>query len=316
MRVYFTSDLHGSDKCWLKFLATPKYYNADVIIVGGDITGKFLVPIIEQRDGSATTTFMGVKRRVRSAEERERLKTQIAYSGAYAFETTEEEYAEYERRPDLVDDLFRRLVLERVERWVALAETRLASQQVRCFVSGGNDDFFEVDDILRQSSVIEVPEGRVVELGHGIEMFGLGYANPTPWNCPRDIPEADLAAKIDALAGQVTRMDRAIFNIHVPPHDTGIDTAPMLDENMQLVLSPSGGLEMIPVGSTAVRDAIERYQPMLGLHGHIHESAGVRHLGRSTIVNPGSEYGEGILRGALIDFDRRGELGKVELVTG
>jgi Icc-related predicted phosphoesterase len=61
---------------------------------------------------------------------------------------------------------------------------------------------------------------------------------------------------------------------------------------------------MAPVGSTAVREAIERQRPLLGLHGHVHESAGVEKIGRTVCINPGSDYGDGILRGAIVELDR------------
>jgi Icc-related predicted phosphoesterase len=69
------------------------------------------------------------------------------------------------------------------------------------------------------------------------------------------------------------------------------------------------------VGSTAVRDALLGIQPLLGLHGHIHESGGMRRLGRTIAINPGSDYGTGVLNGALITL----ELDKVsahQLVRG
>jgi len=316
MRIYFTSDLHGSRKCWLKFLATPKYYEADVIIMGGDITGKFIVPVIWQPNGRAEATFMGRKRRLKKEEDVENLKQQIANTGQYAVDMTPEEYEQYNEDPARLDELFKKLLLERVERWLELADERLRGHNVRCLVAAGNDDLFEVDEVLAKSEVIENHDGQVIDLGDGFEMFGLGYSNMTPWNCPRDISEEELAVKIDGLAGRIRRMDRAIFDIHVPPYDTGIDEAPELTEDMRMVMSPAGEPNMIPVGSTAVRDAILKYQPMLGLHGHIHESSGVRKLGSTTLVNPGSEYAEGILRGALIDLDAQEGLVNVNLVTG
>jgi len=161
-----------------------------------------------------------------------------------------------------------------------------------------------------------VHDSRVVDLGDGFSMFGLGYSNITPWNCPRDISEEELAAKIDVLARQIERMDRAIFDIHVPPYDTGIDSAPELTSDMTVVSDSLGAPIMVAVGSTAVREAILKYQPMLSMHGHIHESSGVRKLGATTIVNPGSEYAEGILRGVLIDLDPREGLISANMVTG
>jgi len=316
MRIYYSSDLHGSEKCWRKFLATPKYYEADIIMIGGDITGKFIVPIIHLPKGRVEATFMGRKRKLRKEKDIEALKKQIANTGQYAIEMTQEEYQGYENDPSRLDALFKKLLVERVEQWMADADEKLRGQNVRCFISAGNDDIFEVDDALAASEVVEMHDGKIIDLGDGFEMFGMGYGNITPWLCPRDIPEDELLERIEALASQIKNPDRAIFDIHVPPYDTGIDEAPELNENMEMTLDPTGTPKMIPVGSTATRDIILKYQPMLGLHGHIHESAGIRKLGKTTIVNPGSEYAEGILRGALIDLDPAEGLANVKLVQG
>jgi Icc-related predicted phosphoesterase len=316
MRIYYTSDLHGSEKCWRKFLVTPKYYQADVIILSGDITGKFIVPIIQLLKGRAEATFMGRKRKLKNQKEIEILKQQIANTGQYAIDVTQEEFEEYQQNPSRLDKLFIELLTERVAHWVEMADESLRGQNVRCFISPGNDDIFEVDEVLARSEIIENHDGRVVDIGDGFEILGLGYGNMTPWKCPRDISEEELAIKIEALISQVSRMDRAIFDFHVPPYDTGIDEAPELTEDMSMVLDPTGTPKMIPVGSVSVREAILKYQPMLGLHGHIHESAGIRKLDNTTIVNPGSEYAEGVLRGAVIDLDAQEGLVNVNLVTG
>jgi len=316
MRIYYASDLHGSEKCWRKFLATPKYYQADVIIIGGDITGKFIVPIIHLPNGRVEATFMGRKRKLKKEKDIEALKKLIANTGQYVIDMTQEEYEGYQQDPSRLDSLFEKLLVERVEQWMEMADETMRGQNVRCFISAGNDDIFDVDDALAASETVEMPDGRVVDLGNGFELFGMGYGNITPWNCPRDISEEELAAKIEAVASQISNMDRAIFDIHVPPYDTGIDEAPQLTEDMKMVLDPTGTPKMVPVGSTATRDAILKYQPMLGLHGHIHESAGIRKLGRTTLVNPGSEYAEGVLRGAIIDLDPEEGLVNVNLVTG
>ena len=315
MRIYFASDIHASEKCWRKFLNTPQFYKADVIIIGGDITGKFIVPIIKQPNGKWTATLHGVQREVETREDLDKLQRQIADSGSYYFETTPDEYATYKDDQERIDALFKQLVVERAERWMELAAGKLRGTGVRCFVSGANDDFFEIDDVLRCAEIVEWPEGRVVDLD-GFQMASIGYGNPTPWSCPRDISEEELAEKIEAVARQVTHMERAIFNLHVPPYGSGLDLAPRLDKDLRLVMSPSGEPEMIPVGSTAVLDSIKRWQPMLGLHGHIHESKGVKKIGNTTVVNPGSEYGEGVLDGVLIDLDRKKGVVRVQLVSG
>jgi uncharacterized protein len=314
MRIYFTSDLHGSEKCWKKLLATPNFYSVDVIIVGGDITGKFIIPIIKQSNGSYEATFLGRLNRLKEADLTNFI-TQINNSGYYPFITDKEEYELYKNSPYRVEELFHKMLLERVEHWIELADARLAGQKVQLYIQGGNDDMFEVDNLLAKSKVMHMPEGNLVDVD-GFEMISLGYANITPWNCTRDIPEEALSEKINALAGQIKTMGRAIFNIHVPPYDSGIDLAPKLTEDLKVVVGSNGEPVMLPVGSTAVRDAILKYQPMLALHGHIHESKGYNKMGKTTIVNPGSEYGEGILRGAIIELDSKKGITRINLVSG
>jgi uncharacterized protein len=315
MRIYFTSDIHGSDKCWQKFLRCGQFYEADVLIVGGDITGKFMVPIVTEPDGSIICDFHGVRQDLRDADDLAELRKRIAWAGSYALEVTREQHDAYAADPEAVAAVFERLVLERVERWMSLADERLTGTALECYVSGGNDDEPQVDDILNASARVTCPEGRVVRVGDAFEMAGLGFANQTPWNCPRDISEEDLAARIAQVVSEIEDIERAIFDFHVPPYDSGIDVAPRLTEDLQVV-NRGGEPDFIPVGSTAVRDAIDAHQPLLGLHGHIHESQGVRRLGRTTVVNPGSEYQEGILNGVLIDLDRRSGVKRAQLVSG
>lgn len=315
MRIFFCSDLHASRKCWRKFLNAASHFGADAIIIGGDITGKFVVPLVEGPGGTRTATFMGVDRTVSDPAELERLRIWIADAGQYPVDMTPDEFADYEADQARVDELFRRLVLERVRAWVAEADEKFQGSDVRIFVSGANDDFLEVDDELAASEVIEDPNGRVVDLGEGLHLLGMGWGNPTPWACPRDISEEELAARIDAVAALAADPGRTIFSLHVPPLGSGLDLAPRLDDNLRPSLNASG-LDMVNVGSTATRDAIVRYRPLMGLHGHIHESRGIKQLAGVTIANPGSEYGEGVLDGVIVELDGRKGIREVRLVAG
>ena len=108
---------------------------------------------------------------------------------------------------------------------------------------------------------------------------------------------------IEAMATGLRDSKNSIFNLHCPPYDSTLDQAPQLDETLRPTVT-MGDLLKIPVGSTAVRAAIERYQPLVGLHGHIHESPGHIKIGRTMCVNPGSEYQSGILRGYIIDLEK------------
>lgn len=315
MRLYFCSDLHASRRCWKKFLNSAKFYDAQYIVVGGDITGKFVVPIVQQAKGIKTATFLGVQRRIDNERDLASLKNAIADAGQYAFETTPDEEAWYAEDQSRVDELFKRLAMERVHEWVTEAEEKLAGTGVRVLVSAANDDFLEVDDALAGSDLIEDPNGRVLDLEDGIQILGMGWGNITPWACPRDIPEHELTAKIDALADGLADPGRTIFNIHVPPLGSGLDVAPRLDEDLRPVVT-AGGSEMVGVGSSATHDAIVKYRPLIGLHGHIHESKGVKKISGVPVANPGSEYGEGVLDGLIVDIDRRKGIKNIQLVAG
>ena len=170
------------------------------------------------------------------------------------------------------------------------------------YIPGGNDDLREITPILQSSDFVIDPEEKVVNLNSRYEMLSTGWSNPTPWKTPRECSEEELAGKIDEMSRQVKDFKNCIFNIHVPPIDSGLDTAPKLDHNLKPVVE-GGEIAVAPAGSTAVRAAIEKYQPLLGLHGHIHESKGFVSIGRTLCINPGSEYSEGILRGVIVDLE-------------
>lgn len=303
-RVFFTTDIHGSERCFLKFINAGKHYSANVLIVGGDLTGKMIVPIIE-KDGGYQAQYMGSLLQVSSKSQLDDLVKNISTMGAYAYFTNQAEYEEFGKDKSKLELLFGRLVAERMQRWVAIAEERLKGTGISCFMNPGNDDAYVVDSVIKGSSYVIMPEGKVVAIDSKHEMVSTGYGNITPWNCPRDVPEEELARRIDEMVSNVTNMRNCIFNFHCPPSETPIDLAPRLDGNLTPIVAPGGGFEMIHVGSSAVRRAIMKHQPMLGLHGHIHESRGFVNIGSTLCLNPGSEYSEGVLRGVLVDLDDR-----------
>jgi uncharacterized protein len=297
-RVFFITDVHGSTRCFKKFLNAAKFYKASVLVLGGDITGKVLIPIIEQGEGSYRCTFEGDQMVLKSSKEVEEIVAKATDSGSYTQLMTRKEYEDISADPKNVKEAFNRAMVGRVRDWVKLAEERLGKSGVTCYISPGNDDIFDVDTVLSSSSYVINPEGRVVPIDDEHEMITLGYTNHTPWNSPREVDEDELGRKIEAMASGVKNMKGAIFNIHVPPIDTLIDKAPMVDSNLKVVVKQNQ-VQMISAGSYACRKAIETHQPLLGIHGHIHESKGIVKIGRTLCANPGSEYGEGILRGFL-----------------
>jgi len=273
-----------------------------VLILGGDVTGKMIVPVIERSNGVWNAEFVGKRVELKSRKEVDDFIKGVGDSGAYPYETNSEGFAKLSADAKLVKELFVRLMKESLQRWFALAEERLKGTGAQCFVSPGNDDFFELDEVFNSSSFVVNPEEKVVEVAGSYEMITLGYANHTPWNSPREVDESVLESKIEAMAAQVKEMKKAVFNLHVPPIGTVLDQAPKIDSDLKPVVK-GGNLMMTDAGSTAVTNAVTKYQPMLGLHGHIHESRGMVKLGRTLCLNPGSEYNTGILRGALCELD-------------
>jgi len=204
-------------------------------------------------------------------------------------------------------------MISSLDRWLDMADGKLRGGQIPCILNGGNDDIWEIDDVIEQSPCVSFGEGKSLDLD-GFQLVSMGWTNPTPWDTFREAPEAELAAKIEAAAAQAGDMKRTIFNFHAPPYGTGLDEAPALDEQMRPM---HGGAVMKPVGSTAVRDAILTHQPLLSVHGHIHESRGVKRMGRTLAINPGSVYGDGVLQGAVIDLDpKKGKVSRYILVNG
>jgi Icc-related predicted phosphoesterase len=288
----------------MKFVNAAKFYKADVLILGGDITGKMIVPIVKQSDGSYICTFLGIERRVRGEQELLDLEKTIRFTGHYPYRTTPEEKAELDANQTKVQTLFAEIMCEGVRRWIRIAEERLKGTGIKCYILPGNDDRLEVDEAFNESSIVINPEGKVVWIDNDYEMISTGYSNITPWKAPRDIPEEELNKKIKNMISKLENMGNSIFNFHCPPYGTELDIAPLVDEEFKYITRAGEGFVFDHVGSKAVREAIEKYQPLLGLHGHIHESRGVSKIGRTLCLNPGSEYSEGVLRGVIVTLEK------------
>ena len=305
-RIFFTTDVHGSTVVFKKFINAGKFYEAQVLIIGGDMIGKMVVPIVKQAGGHFSANYLGKLYDVSEGEELDKLETNLENSGLYPVRLTPEEVQAYKEDRNLVEGRFAELAKSRLSRWLDIAEERLRGTGIRCYVQPGNDDPYEVDSVFRTSDIIQNVDGRLIQLDDDHEMISVGAANQTPWNCPRDKTEEQLEQMIEKVAANLKNPSQAVFNLHVPPFDTNLDIAPELDETLTPKLSLTGGFKMIPVGSTAVRNAIEKYQPLLSLHGHIHESRSAQKIGKTMCINPGSEYGEGVLRGIVLELSRKG----------
>jgi uncharacterized protein len=313
--IFFASDLHGSEVCFKKFVAAAKFYGADTLLLGGDISAKIVVPIVSTGPGRYAAQFHGHEERLDDTTV-EDFEQRAANSGLYTERMEPDEYQHYVDHPDQVDALFERVMRRTVQRWLEYAKTRLDGGPVVIYSVPGNDDPLSVDDVLlaHGDDRLRFVEGEVVELAPGMEMLSTGYTNVTPWDTPREYSEDQIRERLKGMTDRLEHPGTAIFNIHAPPYNSRLDTAPLLGQDLK-VKTAAGAQMTAPVGSVAVREAIENVQPLLTLHGHIHESGGSVTIGRTTAINVGSEYGEGILRGVLLTIGD-GKLLRYQAVSG
>lgn len=311
-KLFFATDIHGSDICWSKFLNAGKFYGVDVLILGGDMTGKAVVPVIHQGGKNYRVNLLEQEFSITNDAELQDMVKRIRSRGYYPYLTDADEIGELEKDPDRVSRIFKQEVLKVVQQWMDLADQKLDGTGLRVYCSPGNDDMDEVDEIIRCSRSVLLVEGQVTPLDAYHEMIASGWSNRTPWDTHREEDEDQLAARYEAMICQLKDPRNAVFNIHVPPYRSGLDEAPELDKELRPVLA---GQALKPVGSTALRKAIEQHQPLLSLHGHIHEGRGATRIGRTLCINPGSMYEQGTLLGAIVKLGKN----KVEnyvLTTG
>jgi len=318
-RMFYATDVHGSERTYRKFLNAGKFYDAQVLVLGGDIIGKLAVPIIDEGSGHYRATLQGNTEHFDSEDGLKALIERLGLLGFYHKIMTEEEFRALAADQAAVDALFHTLARQRLEAWIELANTRLGGTGIHCFVTGGNDDYPSVLEVMKtsKSEVFIDCEGVVANLDEDHTMISVGNSTPTPWKTPREMPDEELARIIDGMVAKVSDLHRCVFNFHDPPADSTLDTCPELDWSTDppTPVVKAGQIVMHGAGSKSVRKAVETHQPMLGLHGHIHESSGAVKIGRTLCINPGSEYGEGILRGALLAISS-GEIKAYQLTSG
>ncbi len=313
MRIFFATDVHGSETCWRKFLNAGAHYQADALILGGDMTGKALVPIIHDGGDNWHATLLENRQSLVGEEQVSEFEDAVIRRGYYPFRSNPEAVQRLHDNESHWHALFEEKMLETVKKWMDLADERLEGTGMTCVVCPGNDDQLEVDDVIREAKHVSLGEGRIVELGE-FQLASTGWANRTPWHTYREEDEPDLAKRLADVIEQVTTPpEKTVFSFHCPPYGTGLDDAPQLTEDLRL---KDAGRSTVPVGSTAVREAIESFGPALALHGHIHEARGSARLGSTLCINPGSSYEQGQLLGAVVELDGKKKVKKFVLTSG
>jgi Icc-related predicted phosphoesterase len=314
MRLFYASDIHGSERLWRKFLNAPGFYDVEVLIMGGDLTGKVLVPLVEVKPERWTARFLGREQKAKGEDRAAELEKRIRLNGQYPLRVAPEEMERLQADEAHRDEVFRDVMRDELGRWLELAHEKLEGTGVRCLVMAGNDDEWDIDPVLDAGRAPVEHVGERVVRFDGVQLLSSAFANPTPWDSPRELPEDELLERLEGIAAGLEPDVPAIFNLHVPPHDSGLDLAPELTADLRVV-TEGGEPRLAPVGSRAVRTLIERHRPVLGLHGHIHESRAVAVLGPTLCINPGSAYGEGVIDGAIVELDD-GRVVSHQLVTG
>jgi Icc-related predicted phosphoesterase len=312
MKLFFATDVHGSEICWKKFISAAKFYEADTLILGGDMTGKAIIPIIAQGGDKYKVTLLEQESMLEGKEAVDKMVATIQNRGYYPYVTTPDEVNEISSTPGRSDALFLTQVMATVARWMDYADAKLAGTGIRCMVCPGNDDIFEIDAAIAASKSVRSVEGQVIELDEHHEMVSSGWTNPTPWDTHREEPDDALLTRIEAVIAQAKNPSNAVFNLHAPPYGSGLDEAPELTKDLRPAYA---GRSLVPVGSKSVLKVIEKYEPLLGLHGHIHEGKGTRKFKKTLCINPGSMYEQGVLHGAVVEL-KPNKVGNYVLTTG
>lgn len=304
MKIFFSVDVHGATTVWRKWISAVSIYNADVLILSGDLTGKVLVPLIEQDDKSFKASYFGRTWMLKTEDEIKDFEEKLSNAGAYYVRVKKDELQNLKDSPDEVKKIMENEMVKRIRNWLELLVEKVDTRKIMTIVMPGNDDEFVIDPVIKEfeSFGIIYPLDKILEI-EGHEVVSFEYVNPTPWDTPREKDDRVILKMIEDKISQLKDPGNAIFNFHAPPFNTSIDLAPKLDKNLRLV-GGLDGVKFVHVGSKGVRSAIEKYQPVLGLHGHIHESSGFEKIGKTLCLNPGSEYGEGLLRGYIIEISK------------
>jgi Icc-related predicted phosphoesterase len=302
IRILYGSDFHGSEAVFRKFISAALQYQANALIVGGDVTGKAMIPIIHQNDGKYVGYLFGRREEATTQEELERFKKNIRNVGFYPIILQPEEADELENDKDKMAKRFEHEMKERIREWMELAQEKLLPQSIEFYFMPGNDDLYSIDQVIDEYPFVRNPDMKHFYLLGEYEIVGLSNANMTPWACARDVEESELETRLNELSKMIENPEKTIAVIHVPPFASQLDTCPELDRDLRIV-TQGGQIMMKSAGSRAVRSFIERVQPLLSLHGHIHESPGHARIGRTLAINAGSEYTEGIMKAAIINLE-------------
>jgi Icc-related predicted phosphoesterase len=296
--LFFATDLHGSERCFSKFVNAAAFYDAQVLILGGDLIGKTLVPLRRRLSGHLEADRDGKTLTFATEQEAREFEARCADKGIYTARLDGDGHLAQSEWEQLLFAVAR----QRLERWLDLAVDRLATSGVRLLAIPGNDDPPFVDEVLVDHGPVVSVDRRLVALDGAAQVVGLGWSTPTPWHTHREFSDDQIGDELDRLLAGRQRDLPLVLNVHVPPYGSGLDTCPVLDAELRPVMGTSGPL-LAPVGSRSVQRVIIDHQPTLGLFGHVHEARSCTRIGQTLCANPGSESAQGNLQGFLASIE-------------
>ena len=313
MRLLFATDLHGSTTCFKKLVAAFRMYDADVLVLGGDLSAKALVPI-HVSGGRAQFHIFG-----RSLVETgkgcvDRAVKRVEQVGLYP--QVVETSADTQTKGDSqhLESDFQEAIARRLRAWATHAAEKLG-QDARIYAIPGNDDHPCIDAVLGESNVFVSVDRRAIEIREGLFICGLGASTETPWSTYRELSEEAIASELASMMAIVPAGAKCIWNVHVPPAGVGIDICDAPDAEGRGSWLTSMSPRQVSAGSSSVADAIRRYRPLLGLFGHVHEGRGIVSVDGTVCVNTGSEYYNSVLHAALVDIEDASVL-RSQLISG
>ena len=225
--ILFATDMHGSEGVWRKFLNASAMLKVNAAICGGDLTGKMIVPIVEQESKKLAYYFMG-KQNVAEKDEVDAVFKRIRGIGYYPYLTNSKEYDAMTRDNKKVDEVFHEVMLSTLKNWLDLIPQKVPTE-TKVIVCPGNDDRLDVDELVSNHGSVLNGEGNVIMIDETHEMISCGWVNPSPWKTAREEEEDKLEERLEKYISLVKNRENSIFNFHAPPFQTKLDDAPLLD---------------------------------------------------------------------------------------
>jgi Icc-related predicted phosphoesterase len=203
-KIYFVTDIHGSERCFRKFLNAGPLYKADVMIMGGDLAGKELLVISEKAGGSSYSFIVNGKSfEIETNEELKEAKQFISDLGFYSYVGQSEDIQAMQAEQTF-EAFMETLMRERMLKWLEMAEQKLSTSKMPLYWMLGNDDPQSWASYLRDCPWGTYSEDGIIKIDDYHEMISWGYSNPTPWQTAREQSEEQLLVTLDFMTSNVS----------------------------------------------------------------------------------------------------------------